>query len=168
MAAAGCYAKNLALAQKIVFPTQGDCSPPADTRNVSHFTNNRVSLSRSALYTGLLLDPWWIAAIVAACLIALVIIVIICMCMCRWNMVNSGAWCYDPEFCWRCCVTLRCDADDQPYRRRRRRPRRHIRSEPRCIDRPRYAGTIYTFKLTVADPGTAGGGIVIVYKLKEQ
>jgi len=87
----------------------------------------------------LLLSPWWIAAIVCACVIILMILFCICLFLCRRN---SGELCYSPDGCLMCCVGLSCDRclrHEQPYRTRRRRHIRPVVMSHRSIDRPVYS-----------------------------
>lgn len=93
----------------------------------------------------LLLSPWWIAAIVAAGVIILMIVCVFCMFMCRpgpgWGgRGNRGAgvtgnFCFDPETWLACCVMLSLPRRDQPYRRRRRQI-----YYSGSVDRPAYRG----------------------------
>lgn len=92
---------------------------------------------------GLLLSPWWIAAIVAAGVIILVLICVFGMYLCRprpgWRAdggtVSARDVCFDAERWLACCVVLHWPRREQPYRTRRQR---NVYSG--SIDRPIRSG----------------------------
>jgi len=94
--------------------------------------------------TDLLLSPWWIAGIVAACVIALMIIFGLCICCCRCNWADmcNRDMCYNPNGWLACCVTLRLPRTNQPYRRRHRSVYPTVIGSRGSIDRSPYKGTI--------------------------
>ena len=90
------------------------------------------------------MSPWWIAAIVAACVIVLVIVCIFGMFLCRpapgWNADRGGTVsarevCFDAERWLACCVVMHWPRKEQPYRSRRQR-----RVYSGSIDRPIPSG----------------------------